>query len=438
MATIPCNNKFSTYIGKKHKINIKNVFVILNIYKKKTKIMNCDNIGIKCKVKHLILEPLYEFRRKNPGKLGKIGDIEFQEVSIFFDEVQEGKKVKYLYTNKRCISFGDIHGDFLVLLSLLNLAHVIDDRGAWIGLDTIVVFTGDLLDRAGRLNPSSGYNTSQNTREEVDIVQYLYFLHLQAKKQNGAVLSIVGNHEIARVFWESMPKFQRFIGDQKDGWGKNMNYLFSPGGKMAKFMARNYPFIVKVNNFVFMHGGPTPNIINKLSKRLGSPQEVIPWLNKKLFEMFDKPHTKISNSVMTLAEEREFSKPSKHSIFEKECEQKIKLLLQNIGVEDVKRGAFVIGHSIQSKIETYCNKFVWRLDLAMSEAFGRKVQGLHPLGGILITFEELPRVTSFQTYAGSEEIIVTMYDKKEKSYSVPCKSRNIFFGINLLKYVESH
>jgi hypothetical protein len=98
--------------------------------------MNCDNIGIKCKVKNLILEPLYEFRKNNPGKLGKIGDISFMEVSNFFDQVQDGK-VKYSYTNKRCISFGDIHGDFLVLLSLLKLAHLIDDRGTWMGSDTI-------------------------------------------------------------------------------------------------------------------------------------------------------------------------------------------------------------------------------------------------------------------------------------------------------------
>ena len=200
--------------------------------------MNCDNIGIKCKVKKTILEPLYEFRKTNPGKLGKIGHIEFMEVSDFFDQVQD-EKVQYSYTNKRCISFGDIHGDFLVLLSLLQLAHLIDNHGTWMGSDTIVVFTGDLLDRAGRMNPSSGYNTSHNNREEVDIVQYLYFLNLQAKKKNGAVLSVVGNHEIARVFWEKMPQFQRFIGDQKEGWGKNMKFLFSPGGRMAKFMARN-------------------------------------------------------------------------------------------------------------------------------------------------------------------------------------------------------
>jgi hypothetical protein len=390
--------------------------------------MNCDNIGIKCKVKNLILEPLYEFRKNNPGKLGKIGDISFMEVSNFFDQVQDGK-VKYSYTNKRCISFGDIHGDFLVLLSLLKLAHLIDDRGTWMGSDTIVVFTGDLLDRAGRMNPSSGYNTSHNNREEVDIVQYLYFLNLQAKQKSGAVLSTVGNHEIARVFWKSMPQFQRFIGDQKDGWGENMNLMFSTGGKMAKFMARNYPFIVKVNNYVFMHGGPTPNIINKLSKHTGSPQKVIPWLNQKLFDMFDKPNKKLSKSIMKLSEEREFSKPSKNSIIEKDCVKKIKSLLQNIGVEDAEKGAFVIGHSIQSKIETYCNKFVWRIDLAMSEAFGRKVQGLHPLGGILIDFQQqVPIVTGFQTYAGSDEIIVTIYDKKEKSYSVQSNSPNIFFA----------
>ena len=187
-----------------------------------------------------------------------------------------------------------------------------------------------------------------------------------------------------------------------------------------------------------MHGGPTPNIINKLSKYTGGTHMVIPWLNQKLFDMFDKPDSKLSNTIMKLAEEREFSKPSKNSITEKDCVTKIKSLLQKIGVDDAENGAFVIGHSVQSKIETYCNKFVWRIDLAMSEAFGRKVQGLHPLGGILINFQQqVPLVTSFQTYAGSDEIIVTIYDKKEKSYSVQSNSPDIFFsGIRQIKYDE--
>jgi len=388
--------------------------------------MHCDKIGIKCHVKDKILAPLYEFRRNNPNNLGEIGNIKFMEVSNFFAQASL-VKYKNVYTCSRCVSFGDIHADFLVLLTLLRLANLIDDTGNWTGSNTIVVFTGDLLDRAGREDPKKGSNTSNNHREEVDIVQYLYFLNLQARQVDGGVVAVVGNHDIARVFWKEMKNsYSKYIGDQNIGWGTHMNKMFEPGGLMAVFMAYNYPFIVKVNNFIFMHGGPTPEIINKISKKV-QPNYVISFLNKTLFRMFNLPNSKISEIIMMLVHERQFSKPVKKSIEEKDCIKNIQTLLHNFGVKDPLNGGFVIGHSIQEKIETYCDGFVWRIDLGMSEAFGRKIDGLHSLGGILIKSDPTVSVTSFQTYSGSDEIIFTCYDKeKNKCYSIPSDKLELF------------
>ena len=54
---------------------------------------------------------------------------------------------------KRIVVFGDIHGDFDLILSLCLKAGVINQKMEWIGGDTIVVQMGDILDRGGR--PSS-------------------------------------------------------------------------------------------------------------------------------------------------------------------------------------------------------------------------------------------------------------------------------------------
>src|SRR5688572_4242503 len=48
---------------------------------------------------------------------------------------------------KRVIAIGDLHGDLAATRSALKTAGVIDDKDAWIGKDTVVVQTGDVLDR---------------------------------------------------------------------------------------------------------------------------------------------------------------------------------------------------------------------------------------------------------------------------------------------------
>ena len=47
----------------------------------------------------------------------------------------------------RIVAFGDVHGDVGGVRAVLRLAGVIDDKDAWIGKKTIVVQTGDQLDR---------------------------------------------------------------------------------------------------------------------------------------------------------------------------------------------------------------------------------------------------------------------------------------------------
>lgn len=47
----------------------------------------------------------------------------------------------------RVVALGDVHGDLDAMREAMSLADVLDEHDAWIGGETVVVRTGDLLDR---------------------------------------------------------------------------------------------------------------------------------------------------------------------------------------------------------------------------------------------------------------------------------------------------
>jgi hypothetical protein len=84
---------------------------------------------------------------------------------------------------------------------------------------------------------------------------------------------------------------------------------------------------------------------------------------------------------------RTYSKPKEGSKQEKICESKIGKLLKYLGA-GADKGGLVLGHTVQHRgginERGYCSGKIWRIDLGMSEAFGRK-NGKQPIGGLRIT-----------------------------------------------------
>ena len=63
----------------------------------------------------------------------------------------------------------------------------------WIGGDTVVVQVGDQVDKGGG-------EVTNDENSELRIINYLDKLNIEAKKNMGAVYSLLGNHEIMNVF----------------------------------------------------------------------------------------------------------------------------------------------------------------------------------------------------------------------------------------------
>src|SRR6476660_692394 len=81
----------------------------------------------------------------------------------------------------RIVAIGDVHGARDAFVSILQKAGLIDAQKRWTGGTTILVQTGDLLDRG------------EGARQVLDLMMAL---ETQAAAAGGRVQALMGNHEV--------------------------------------------------------------------------------------------------------------------------------------------------------------------------------------------------------------------------------------------------
>ena len=97
--------------------------------------------------------------------------------------------------NTRVIAVGDVHGEYETFQRILLDAKLTDLAGNWTGQNTILVQTGDMIDRG----PKS-----------VESVEYIRSLQEEAIKSGGKVIRLFGNHELTLLQGDC-----RFVNFQK-------------------------------------------------------------------------------------------------------------------------------------------------------------------------------------------------------------------------------
>ncbi|CAN6469702.1 unnamed protein product [Victoria cruziana] len=210
---------------------------------------------------------------------------------------------------RRIVAVGDLHGDIAQARSALEMAGVLDptDNNLWIGGETVLVQLGDVLDRG---------------EDEIAILSLLRSLSIQAKQGGGAIFQINGNHESMNVegdfryvtpegFDECIDFLEYLDGRDTNwenafiGWARESeiwkekrrksrshwsafnlmkrqkgisarSFLFKPGGPLACELARN-PVVLKIDDWVFCHGGLLPHHVVYGIERMNS--EVSQWMS---------------------------------------------------------------------------------------------------------------------------------------------------------------
>ena len=276
-------------------------------------------------------------------------------------------------TCKDIVAMGDLHGDFDALIKALQKARLINDRLKWIGGDTHLVQVGDVFDRGGR---GVSHQTT-NDIEEVQILDFLYKLNKQASRQGGKVISLIGNHELMNIIGD----FRYASREHIDAMGGQYNRkeLLKPGGKIAKKLACNSLGIVKIGDWLFVHGGLLPEHITQ-SKSFNSNSkknvEIIYEINHLVREIL---LGNISTSDISSYEEnilfnsnglfwtRKYSDRSDN-------QDRCGLILETLNLLEMntETGGIVVGHTVQPEINSVCNNNIWRIDTGMSNAFGKR------------------------------------------------------------------
>ncbi|GAA5820620.1 hypothetical protein JCM3770_003555 [Rhodotorula araucariae] len=129
---------------------------------------------------------------------------------------------------QRIVAVGDVHGDLPALTSILRRADLIDLKGQWIGGDTILVQTGDIVDRGP---------------DTIALYRFFQALRPQAEKAGGALISLIGNHELMDCMGDLRYVTKEDIASF--GGERNRREAFSTGWIGQEFRA-NYSVTARV------------------------------------------------------------------------------------------------------------------------------------------------------------------------------------------------
>ena len=273
---------------------------------------------------------------------------------------------------KRIIAIGDIHGDFGHLFFILNRLNLIDHNNNWIGGNTIIVQTGDVLDDGGR-----GYDTNKKeySADEIAIYNLLINLNIEANKKGGAVLMCIGNHEIVNILDSNIDHVNIYTKKYySDVLKTNRKNIISLGSEMATKLSCVLKSIIKIGDIYFCHGGISKQLYNNvvLRKKWNSFDSFIDHINSVLPKI-------LKGNVELYSEELEFIKNiSLNRDFGMFMPNEF--VCDDIDIMFGPEGKLVIGHTVQPQgINSICNNRIFRIDTAISRAFGSNINKLEVL-----------------------------------------------------------
>jgi Calcineurin-like phosphoesterase len=174
----------------------------------------------------------------------------------------------------RIVAIGDVHGAFDRFVEILKAAGIVDGDLHWTAGKTHVVQLGDILDRG------------DDSRKAMDLARAL---EREAEKAGGRMHLLLGNHEIARMLGDmrltAAGEYLAFVTagseDVREKAAKSlkpatdeelarliqqtplglieMQRAFGLDGEYGRWL-RQHSTVVKIDQFVFVHGGISPAV----------------------------------------------------------------------------------------------------------------------------------------------------------------------------------
>jgi hypothetical protein len=246
----------------------------------------------------------------------------------------------------RLVAVGDLHGDLAAARGALRAAGAIDPADHWIGGDLVVVQTGDVLDRGD---------------DESHILELLARLDGEAHAAGGAVIQLLGNHELMNAAHDF-----RYVTDRgaRDFAGDRTGAL-APGGAWAKRLAQ-HDAIAIVGDTVFSHAG----VIGEWARHVDEANlGARCWLDGQTSQV-SSLLTSDDSPVWT----RALGTPGAT-----DCAA-VDAALATLGAKRM-----VVAHTVQKHVTSDCDGKLWRIDVGMTRMFGGPIEVLQITAGGEVT-----------------------------------------------------
>lgn len=268
---------------------------------------------------------------------------------------------------QRLVAIGDVHGDLGATKRALALAGLLDSDAHWTGGKTVLVQTGDILDRGD---------------DEQAILDLFERLQAEAKQAGGAVHVLNGNHELMNVAGDFRYVTPGGFADFADVPGLGLGdpalssvpesqrarmAAFKPGGIYAKKLAAHLVVLV-VGDSVFAHGGVLPKYARYGLERMN--QEMAAWL----LGAPSSPAADSGRALVATPDSPAWSRDFSDEPDDADC----RLLEESLHTLGVAR--MVVGHTVMKTISDACGAKVWRIDVGMAAPYGGKAEALEIVG----------------------------------------------------------
>lgn len=311
-------------------------------------------------------------------------DYEYEDNKLFNKHCKTHKYYPLIMPAKKTIiAIGDLHGDYDLAIRILKLANMIDvinNDVKWIGKDTFVVQIGDQLDNCRPNDQKCDVPTNDNfdeLPEDIKVLNLFNDLNLQAEKENGAVISLIGNHEIMNaegyVNYVSYKDIMRFKknGSYEEAKQERIN-AFKPGSKYAKLMACTRLPAIIIGSFIFVHAGFISTFMDKYKiKNRNDLYKVSYSLRKWLLGTMDVKDIVGSWSYSMFWNRILGSIPANMSNNDERCVNHVEKALDIFRVKGMVIGHTPQFHENHSGINKTCGDKLWRIDFGGSYCFDK-------------------------------------------------------------------
>lgn len=264
---------------------------------------------------------------------------------------------------RRLVAIGDVHGDLAATRTALRLAGAIDEADRWVGGDLVVVQLGDVLDRGD---------------DEQAIFDLLFRLEAEAAAAGGALVFLLGNHELMNAAGDfryvtrgAMSDFDDVAGLDLTRWpqvpevARRRIAALGPGGVYAKKLAA-HNVVAIVADTVFSHAGVVGPWATQLEEvNLTSRC----WLDGQAGGVEAAP------LALTSDDSPVWTRALGGAPEDVDCGA-LRATLAALGAQRM-----VVAHTVQRAANGLCDGALWRIDVGLAKGYGGPIEILELTGG---------------------------------------------------------